>query len=106
LPRGGHEDEVVSRRRRGRDGRSTIDEYEAALDASAVSHATWDVDAQGVPHHLGVLSHFDAVVWELGDNRLTQDPEDEITDTFLFGRCPTWRWRNASSSSRCPSGTT
>ena len=64
------------------------DEYEAALDASGVSHATWDVDAQGVPHHLGVLSHFDAVVWELGDNRLTQDPEDEITDTFLFGPLP------------------
>ena len=64
------------------------DEYEAALDASGVSHATWDVDALGVPHHLGVLSHFGAVVWELGDNRLTQDPEDEITDTFLFGPLP------------------
>ena len=41
-----------------------------------------------MPHPLGVLGHFDAVVWELGDNRLTQDPEDELTDTFLFGAVP------------------
>ncbi len=65
-----------------------VDEYAAALDANGVSHQTWDVDTQGVPHHLGVLGHFDAVVWELGDNRLTQDPEDELTDTFLFGPLP------------------
>jgi hypothetical protein len=50
-----------------------------------VSHATFDVDELGVPHPLGVLGHFDAVVWEIGDNRLTQDPEDELTDTYLFG---------------------
>ena len=43
---------------------------------------------QGVPHHLGVLSHFKAVVWYLGDNRLTQDPEDETTETY-FGDQPT-----------------
>jgi hypothetical protein len=58
-----------------------VDEYAAALDANGVSHAAFDLDAQGVPHHLGVLGHFDAVIWELGDNRLTQDPEDEITQT-------------------------
>ena len=40
----------------------------------------WDVDAQGVPHHLGVLDHYSAVIWYLGDNRLTQDPEDELTE--------------------------
>ncbi len=62
-----------------------LDEYAAALDANGVSYKTWDVDTQGVPHPLGVLSHFDGVIWELGDNRLTQDPEDEITDTYLFG---------------------
>ena len=56
------------------------DEYAAALDANGVSHATFDVDAQGVPHPLGVLGHFDAVIWELGDNRLTQDEEDFITE--------------------------
>jgi hypothetical protein len=65
-----------------------VDEYAAALDANGVSHATFDVDAQGVPHPLGVLGHFDAVIWELGDNRLTQDPEDFITENprpDLFG---------------------
>ena len=64
------------------------DEYAAALDANSITHATWDVDAQGVPHPLGVLSHFDAVVWETGDDRLVQDPEDALTDTFLFGPVP------------------
>ncbi|MGH9005737.1 MAG: zinc carboxypeptidase, partial [Acidimicrobiia bacterium] len=64
------------------------DEYAAALDANGVTHETWDMDAQGVPHPLGVLSHFDAVVWELGDNRLTQDPEDEFTQHFLPGAVP------------------
>jgi hypothetical protein len=39
----------------------------------------WDVSRQGVPHDLGVLSHFREVVWYLGDNRLTQDPEDALT---------------------------
>ena len=45
----------------------------------------WDVDAQGVPHDLGVLSHYDIVLWYLGDNRLTQDPEDEVTEFFGDG---------------------
>ncbi|MGH9135338.1 MAG: M14 family zinc carboxypeptidase [Ilumatobacteraceae bacterium] len=64
------------------------DDYAAALDANGISHETFDVDAQGVPHPLGALGHFDAVVWEIGDDRLGQDPEDEITDTFLFGPLP------------------
>ena len=38
----------------------------------------WDVDRRGVPHDLGVLDHYDAVLWYLGDNRITQDPEDEL----------------------------
>ena len=42
----------------------------------------WDVSAQGVPHDLGVLGHFDSVVWYLGDNRLTQDAEDVVTDVL------------------------
>jgi hypothetical protein len=56
------------------------------LDAlEAVGHTAdlWDVSAQGVPHDLGVLSHYDAVLWYLGDNRLTQDPEDALTETPL-----------------------
>ena len=42
------------------------------------------MSAQGVPHHLGVLSHFDSVVWHR-DNRLTQDAEDVVTETFALG---------------------
>ena len=60
-------------------------QYVDALSASGVSSAVWDVSKQGVPHDLGVLSHFRAVVWYLGDNRLTQDAEDVLTDTYAFG---------------------
>jgi hypothetical protein len=63
-------------------------EYVAALAAAGYKADVWDVDAQGVPHDLGVLSHYDAVVWYLGDNRLTQDPEDEITETIPYGPLP------------------
>ena len=55
------------------------DAHVAAIDGAGYSADVWDVDAQGVPHDLGVLSHYDAVVWYLGDNRITQDPEDELT---------------------------
>ncbi len=58
------------------------EQYVDELAANDVSSAVWDVSQQGVPHDLGVLSHFDAVVWYLGDNRLTQDQEDVETDYF------------------------
>ena len=59
----------------------------AALRAAGYKADVWDVDAQGVPHHLGVLGHYKAVVWYLGDNRITQDPEDELIST-PFGELP------------------
>ena len=59
----------------------------AAIRAAGYDADVWDVDAQGVPHDLGVLSHYDAVLWYLGDNRITQDPEDELIQT-PFGRLP------------------
>ncbi|MEO6715344.1 MAG: M14 family metallopeptidase, partial [Mycobacteriales bacterium] len=62
-------------------------QYRAALTAAGYSSDLWDVDKQGVPHDLGVLSHYKAVVWYDGDNRITQDPEDEETDT-PFGPLP------------------
>ncbi len=61
--------------------------YVQAIKAAGYSTEVWDVDAQGVPHDLGVLSHYDAVVWYLGDNRITQDPEDELIST-PFGQLP------------------
>jgi hypothetical protein len=46
------------------------DEYAAALQAAGYSSDVYDVDVQGrtAPHHLGVLSHYDAVIWETGDD--------------------------------------
>jgi hypothetical protein len=55
--------------------------YQDALRAAGYDSEVWDVDRQGVPHDLGVLGHFKAVIWYLGDNRLTQDPREEVTDT-------------------------
>ncbi len=59
----------------------------AAVRDAGRSADVWDVDAQGVPHDLGVLSHYDAVLWYLGDNRITMDPEDEETES-PFGPLP------------------
>lgn len=70
---------------RQEDGPKYVDAHVAALEANGVAADVWDVDVDGVPHDLGVLSHYDAVLWYLGDNRLTQDEEDLLTDTYLFG---------------------
>ena len=50
--------------------------YTAALADLGVAHEVYDVDAHDMtsPHPLGVLSHFDAVVWETGDDYLTRRP--------------------------------
>ncbi len=66
-------------------GLKYLDEHVAAFEANGVTPDVWDVDAQGVPHDLGVLGHYDAVLWYLGDNRLTQDPEDELTQYGVAG---------------------
>jgi predicted deacylase len=58
-------------------------EHVAAVQAAGHQADVWNVDTQGVPHDLGVLSHYKAVVWYLGDNRITQDPEDALTTTYL-----------------------
>lgn len=63
-------------------GPKYVDEHVDALMANGVTPDVWDVDARGVPHDLGVLSHYDVVLWYLGDNRLTQDAEDEETEFF------------------------
>ena len=63
-------------------GPKYVDEHVAAFAANGVTPDVWDVDAQGVPHDLGILSHYAAVVWYLGDNRLTMDPEDALTSYF------------------------
>jgi len=71
----------------GTDAPKYDDAHVAAIEAAGYDADVWDVDAQGVPHDLGVLGHYDAVVWYLGDNRITQDPEDELIQT-PFGELP------------------
>jgi Zinc carboxypeptidase/Immune inhibitor A peptidase M6 len=58
-----------------------------ALRRAGYDSDVWDVDAQGVPHDLGVLGHYDAVLWYTGENRITQDPEDALIST-PFGQLP------------------
>lgn len=50
------------------------DDYAAALTAAGYTSDVYDVDANGrvAPHHLGVLSHYDAIVWESGDDVITR----------------------------------
>ena len=50
------------------------DDYAAALTAAGYSSDVYDVDVNGrtQPHHLGVLSHYDAIVWESGDDIITR----------------------------------
>jgi hypothetical protein len=71
----------------GTDAPKYVEQHVAAIEAAGYDADVWDVDAQGVPHDLGVLGHYDAVVWYLGDNRITQDPEDELIST-PFGELP------------------
>ncbi|MGH3390541.1 MAG: M14 family metallopeptidase, partial [Actinomadura sp.] len=51
--------------------------YTKALAAAGHSSDVYDVDARGrtAPHHLGVLSHYKAVVWETGDDIITRSAE-------------------------------
>jgi Zinc carboxypeptidase/Immune inhibitor A peptidase M6 len=47
-----------------------VDEYASSLTAAGYSSDVYDFDVMGrkAPHHLGVLSHYDAVVWETGND--------------------------------------
>lgn len=56
--------------------------YVDALQSAGYKARVWDIDADGVPHHLGALAHFKGVIWYLGDNRLTQDAADETITVF------------------------
>ena len=48
------------------------DEHVAAIEAAGYTTDVYDFDLLGrtAPHHLGVLSHYDAVVWETGNDLL------------------------------------
>ena len=50
--------------------------YENALKAHGIDYDVYDVDAEGrtAPDNLGVLSHYDAVLWYTGDDAVTREP--------------------------------
>jgi Zinc carboxypeptidase len=50
--------------------------YTNALTENGVDFDVYDVDARGrtAPDNLGVLSHYDAVVWYTGDDVVTREP--------------------------------
>ena len=70
-------------------GLEFVGQHTAALTAAGYASDVWDSDenGDGVPHPLGVLSHYDAVVWYTGANRITADQEDVVTET-PFGDFP------------------
>jgi len=51
------------------------DDYARAIRRSGYTVDTYDVDEMNrtAPHHLGVLSHYDAVVWETGDDIIPRE---------------------------------
>jgi hypothetical protein len=53
-----------------------LDSYTDALDANGKTWAVYDVDAMGreAPDQLGVLSHFDGVIWYMGNDFITREP--------------------------------
>ncbi|WP_229276352.1 M14 family metallopeptidase [Agromyces kandeliae] len=57
-------------------GPNHLSYYTDALDANGTSYDVYDVDARGriAADSLGVLSHFDAVVWYTGDDIVTREP--------------------------------
>ncbi len=50
--------------------------YTNALDANGIGYDVYDVDANGrtAPDPLGVLGHYDAVIWYTGDDVITREP--------------------------------
>ncbi len=55
---------------------SYLSYYTDALDANGYAHDVYDVDAEGreAPDALGVLGHYDAVIWYTGEDIITREP--------------------------------
>jgi hypothetical protein len=56
--------------------------YTDALDANGVSYEMLGVDDQVAPHPMGVLNHFDAVIWYTGE-KLVTDYQGGINTTYF-----------------------
>ena len=52
-----------------------LDYYEQALNANGIAHDVYDVDAHDrtAPDALGVLSHYDAILWYTGDDLVVRE---------------------------------
>ena len=50
----------------------SLDVYESAVHAAGYSYDVYDVDQLGAPDHLGVLGHYDAVVWYTANDLLSR----------------------------------
>ena len=57
-------------------GPNYLDSYTAALQANGTGYDVYDVDARArtASDALGVLSHYDAVIWYTGDDVITREP--------------------------------
>jgi hypothetical protein len=57
-------------------GPNYLASYEAALAANDTGYDVYDVDARNrtAPDSLGVLSHYDAVIWYTGEDIVTREP--------------------------------
>jgi hypothetical protein len=57
-------------------GPSYLGFYTSALDANGIAYDVYDVDANGrtAPDPLGVLGHYDAVVWYTANDIITREP--------------------------------
>jgi hypothetical protein len=49
--------------------------YTDALDAGPYAYDVWDVDAQGVPSSVEVLSHYDVAIWYTGNDWAPSVPD-------------------------------
>ena len=63
-------------------GPSSPSYYGDALSANGLGYDVYDVDAEGrkAPDPLGVLSHYDAVIWYTGNDLLTREPGQGARD--------------------------
>jgi Zinc carboxypeptidase len=52
----------------------SLDAYESAVDNAGYGHDVYDVDELGAPDHLGVLAHYDAVIWYTANDLLSRIP--------------------------------
>jgi hypothetical protein len=72
-------------------GPEYLDYYQDALEANGVAADVYDVDANGrrAADALGILSHYDAVIWETGRDSFTRDAgvytTNQINDVSRLG---------------------